>query len=212
MKVYDRSKHSDNITRDVAKTTSAKAKDIARSAATNIKNNKQDTFAIAKDTAQLTYMEMQKSIKQGWDKTRAWLAVGAAIAATFAQKNMRKAQEKLEDVQKNMQKMQDPLQSNVRSSLTKISNVIGQNTTRAVSSIQQTTTRAKELQNSWLEQSAQRQRKRKRAKMVFRWGLIFGVALALLYSPIAGSEMRQRIGKGWQQSSAFFKKNVGLSA
>jgi hypothetical protein len=215
MKVSDRSKHSNNMTRTVAKTTSAKAKDIARSTSKNLRNNKQDTFASAKDTTQLSYAQMQKNIKQGWNKTRAWLAVGVAIVITFAQKSMRKAQKNIETAQKNLQKMQGPLQSNVRSGLTKTSDVIGKSTSKAVSGFQQATTRAKELQDSWQEQSAQRQRKRKRAKTVFRWGLIFGVALALLYSPIAGSEMRQRFGKGCQQSVAFFRswnRNVGLPA
>lgn len=215
MKIYDRSKPSNNTTRNVAKTSSATAKDIARNTATNVKNTTQDTFATAKDTAQLTYAEVQKGLQQSWDKTRAWLAFVAAIAATFAQNNMRKAQEKLEDAQENLQKIQGPLQNNVRSSLAKTSDVIGKSTSKAKYGFQQATTRAKELQDTWQEQSAERQRKRKRAKSLFRWGLIFGVALALLYSPVAGSDVRQRIGKGWQQSSAFLRsrnRNASFSA
>ncbi len=209
MKVYDRNKHSKNPTRNVADTMSTKAKNIALFTPKTPGNNKQDTLASAKDMAQLTYTQMQKSIQQGWNKTRTWLAVGAAIAVTFAQQNMRKAQENLEKAQKSLQKMQTFLQSNVRSGIAKTSDVIGQSTSKASLSFQQATTRAKELQHSWQQQSAQRQRKRKRAKIAFRWGLIFGVVLALLYSPIAGSEMRQRISKGWRQSSAFLRRNVG---
>src|SRR5262249_53428608 len=119
--------------------------------------------------------------------------------------------------QKNMQKMQGPLQKNVRSGLAKTSDVLGKSTSKATDSLKQATTRAKELQESWQEQSIQRQRRRKRAKIVFRWELIFGVALALLYSPIAGSEVRQRIGKGWQESSAYFRnrnrnRRLGVAA
>ena len=209
MKIYDRSK---DTTRNTAKTTSAKANNIARFTPKNLMNNKQEILASTKDMAQLTSVQMQKSIQQGWNKTRTWLAVGAAIAVTFAQQNMRKAQENLEKAQKSLQKMQTFLQSNVRSGIAKTSDVIGQSTSKASLSFQQATTRAKELQHSWQQQSAQRQRKRKRAKIAFRWGLIFGVVLALLYSPIAGSEMRQRISKGWQQSSAFLRRNVGAWA
>jgi gas vesicle protein len=208
MKVYDRSKHSKNTTRNIAKTTSAKANNIARFTPKNLRNDKQEILASAKDMAQLTSAQMQKSIQQGWNKTRTWLAIGAAIAVTFAQKNMRQAQKNLEKAQKSLQEMQNSLQSNIRSGMAKTSDVIGKGTSKASFSFQQATTRAKELQHSWQEQSAQRQRRRKRAKMAFRWGLIFGVVLALLYSPIAGSEMRQRISKGWQQSSAFLRRNV----
>jgi hypothetical protein len=215
MKLYDRSKLGNNSVRSVAKTTSAKAKDVARSTSKDLRNNTQDTFASAKDTAQLTYAQMQKSMQQSWDKARAWLVVGAAIVATFAQENMRKAQKNLNKAQENLQKVQGPLQSNVKSSLAKTSDVLGKSTSQAKYGLKQASTRAKEVQDSWQEQSTKRQLKRKRAKTVFRWGLIFGVALAVLYSPIAGSEMRQRIGKGCQQSYAFFRgrnRNVGYPA
>ncbi len=208
MKVYDRSKQSKNTTRNIAKITSAKANNSVRFTPKNLRNNKQETLANTKDIAQLTYAQMQKSIQQGWNKTRTWLAIGAAIAVTFAQKNMRQAQKNLEKAQKSLQKTQISLQSNIRSGMAKTSDVIGKSTSKAGLSFQRAATRAKELQHSWQEQSIQRQRRRKRAKMAFRWGLIFGVVLALLYSPIAGSEMRQRISKGWQQSSAFLRRNV----
>jgi hypothetical protein len=215
MELYEKSKPSRNKASKVAKTTSAKAKDLVRSTSQRLQKNRPDSFASAKDTTQLTYAEMQKNVKQGWDKTRTWLAVGIALAATFIQQNMRKAQEKLEQAQKNLQEMQGPIQSNVRSGMTKTSDVIGKSTIKARSGFQQATTKAKERQSSWQEQSTQRQRRRKQAKALFRWGLICGVALALLYSPMTGSEMRQRLGKGWQQSSAFLRsrrRNVGVLA
>jgi hypothetical protein len=160
----------------------------------------------------LAYVQVRKSTKMGWSKTLVWLTTAAAIADAFiqenkrkAQKNLKKAQKNMQKAQKNMQKAQGPLQSNVRASLAKASEAIGKSTSQAQYGLKQATTRAKEVQESWQEQSARRQRKRKRARMVFRWGLIAGVALALLYSPIAGSEVRQRIGKGWQQSSTYFR-------
>src|SRR6266550_8583587 len=152
MKLYDRSKVGNNSVKSVAKTTSAKAKDVARSTSKDLRNNTQDTFASAKDTAQLTYAQMQKSMKQSWDKARAWLVVGAAIAATFAQENMRKAQMNLEKAQKKLQKVQGPLQSNVKSGLAKTSDVLGKGTSQAKYGLKQASTRAKEVQDSWQEQ------------------------------------------------------------
>ena len=213
MKLYERSKPSKRKVRKVVKTTSAKAKDVARSTSKNVRNSAQETFANAKDTVQLAYTEVEKSMKLGWNKTLTWLAIATGIVVPFLQKNMQKAQNNLEKAQKNMQKMQGPLQKNVRSGLAKTTDVFGKTTSKATDSLKLAMTRAKDLQDSWQEQSVQRQRRRKRAKMVFRWGLLFGVALALLYSPIAGSEVRQRIGKGWQESSTYFRnRNRRLGA
>jgi gas vesicle protein len=205
MKLYGISNLRLGKARNVAQTTSAKAKDVARSTSKNVRstsksvrNSAQDTLASAKDTVQLAYTQVQKSMKAGWNKILVWLTSAIAIAGAFIQKNMCKAQ-------KNLQKMQGSLQSNVRSSSAKTSKVIGNGTSKAQYGLKLATTRAQEMQEAWQEQSARRQRKRKRARMLFRWGVISGVALALLYSPIAGSETRQRIGKGWRQSYAYFR-------
>ncbi len=205
MKLYDRSKPSNYKTRKVVQTTSAKAKDVARSTSKNVRDSAQDTFASAKDTVQLAYMQVQKSMKAGWYKALVWLTTRANTAGDFLQENTRKTQKNLKKAQKNLQKMQDPLQENIRSSLAKTSAVLSKGTSTAQYSLQQARTRAREMQEARQEQSAQRQRKRQRAKTVFRWGLISGVVLALLYSPIAGSEARRRISKGCQQSYAFFR-------
>jgi len=205
MKLYAKSKPNNHKVTEVAHTTSTKAKDVARSTSNNVRASAQNTIASAKDTVQLGYAQVEKSMKLGWDKTLTWLTIGVGIAGTLLQKNMQKAQKNLEQAQKKVQKVQGPLQSNVTSSLAKTSDIIGKSTNKATDSLKQATTKAKEMQEAWQEQSAERQHKRKRAKTVFRWGLIFGVALALLYSPMAGSEARQRLSKGWQQSSAYFR-------
>src|SRR2546430_4153225 len=220
MKLYGISNPRLGKARNVAQTTSAKAKDAARSTSKNVRftsknvrNSAQDTLASAKDTVQLAYAQVQKSMKVGWNKTLVWLTTTVAIAGAFIQKNMHKAQKNLKKAQKNLQKMQGPLQSNVRSGLAKTSEVIGKGTSKTQYGLKLATTRAQEMQESWQEQSARRQRKRKRAKMLFRGGVIAGVALAVLYSPIAGSEVRQRIGKGWQQSYAYFRnRRQGVAA
>jgi len=227
MKLYGISNPRLGKARNGAQTTSAKAKDAARSTSKNVRftsknvsNSAQDTFANAKDTVQLAYAQVQKSMKVGWNKTLVWLTTAVAIAGAFiqknmhrAQKNLKKAQKNLQKAQKNLQKMQGPLQSNIRSGLAKTSEVIGKGTSKTQYGLKLATTRVQEMQESWQEQSARRQRKRKRAKMLFRGGVIAGVALALLYSPIAGSEVRQRIGKRWQQSYAYFRnRRQGVSA
>jgi hypothetical protein len=205
MKLFERSKPNKRKVTEVAQTTSTKAKGVARSTSNNVRTSAQNTIASAKDTIQLAYAQVDKRMKLGWDKTLTWLTIGTGIANTLLQKNMQKAQKNLAKAQKKVQKVQGPLQSNVKSSLVKTSDMIGKSTSKATDSLKQATTKAKEMQEAWQEQSAKRQRRRKRAKTVFRWGLISGVTLALLYSPMAGSEARQRLSKGWQQSYTYFR-------
>ncbi len=199
MKLYDKSNHSVYKTKDLVQKPSANAQDVAQSTYKNAGNIMQDPWARAKDTAQLASAQVEKRMKLGMDKTRAWLAVGIGIASTLLHKNKYTAQKKLETAQKNLQDMQGPLQRNVRSSLTKTVGALSDSTLKARESLNQATTRAKEMQELWQEQYIQRQRKRKRAKMIFRWGIVAGAVLALLYTPIAGSEVRQRLAKEWQQ-------------
>jgi hypothetical protein len=208
MKLYERSKPSNHKVSKVTNMTSAKAHKVARSSSKDIKdikNSAQDTLASAKDTVQLAYAEVEKSMRRGWNKTLTWLALAVSIVVPILQKNMQKAQNNINKVQKNLEKIQGPVQSNVRSKLARTSQALGKSTSAAQGSLQQARTRAKEMQVSWQEQSIQRQRRRERAKRAFRWGIVLGVVVALLYSPIAGSEARQRISQGWQQSFAYFR-------
>ena len=79
---------------------------------------------------------------------------------------MRKAQGNLEKAQKKLQDISDPLQSNVRKTV----EVVNTGTVKARQGLNQATTRAKEMQESWQEQSIQRQHKRKRSKDDFPLG------------------------------------------
>jgi hypothetical protein len=213
MKLYERYKPSNDSISEAVQAQSAKAKDVVRSTSSNVSASAQDTLASAKNTLQSTYAQVEKSMKLGWDKTLAWLTLGTGIVGTFLQKNMQKTQNQLEKAQKNMQKVQGPLQSNVKAGLAKTSDVLDKSTSIATDSLKQATAKAKEMQETWQYFSAERQRRRKRAKSVFRWGMIFGVLLALLYSPMAGSEARQRLSKGCQQSYAYFRnRKLGAAA
>ena len=219
MKLYERVKPSNhNKASKITKMILAKASKVAPSTSKNLKDSAQDTLASAKDTVQLAYAEVEKSMRQSWNKTLTWLALVASIVVPILQKNMQKAQDNLNKAQKTLGQIQGPLQSDVRSRLAQTSQALGKSTSAARSSLKQATTRAKEMQLSWQERSIQRQLKRKQARRAFRWGIVLGVVVALLYSPIRGSEARQRISQGWQQSFAYFKnrnrkeaKNPSLS-
>ncbi len=57
----------------------------------------------------------------------------------------------------------------------------------------------KDVQESVQDQLASYARKRRRAKMLFRLGLLVGVTLAFLYTPWPGADVRRRLSAWWQQ-------------
>jgi uncharacterized protein YoxC len=205
MKLYERVKLSNHKANNITKMTPAKASKMARSTSKKLKGSTQDTVASVKDTVQLAYSEVEKNMRQGWNKTLTWLTLAISIVVPILQKNMQKAQENINNAQRTLEKIQGPLQSTVRSKLTKTSQTLGKGTSTARDSLKQATTRAKEMQLSWQERSIQRQLRRQRARRAFRWGIVLGIVVALLYSPIRGSEARQRISQAWQQSFAYFR-------
>ncbi len=205
MKLYERVKPSNHKAGKITKMISAKASKVAPSTSKNLKDSAQDTLTSAKDTVQLAYAEVEKNMRQGWNKTLTWLALAVSIVVPILQKNMQRAQDNLNKAQKTLEQTQGPLQSNVRSRLAQTSQALSKSTSAARDNLKQATIEAKEMQLSWQEQSIQRQLRRKRAKRAFRWGIVLGVVVALLYSPIRGSDARQRLNQGWQQSFAYFK-------
>ncbi len=57
------------------------------------------------------------------------------------------------------------------------------------------------MQDSWQDRVESYQRKRARAKFLFRLGLVAGLVFILLYAPWPGSETRRQLGDLWQQLS-----------
>jgi len=77
---------------------------------------------------------------------------------------------------------------------------------KASQGIAQVTSGAQDLRDSVQDRYASYQRRRQRARTLFRWGLVIGIVLALLYTPVPGEEVRRRIGEQWEQ----YKGYMGL--
>jgi len=57
----------------------------------------------------------------------------------------------------------------------------------------------KDVQDSLQDRVEAYQRKRARAKFLFRMGLVVGIVATLMYTPWPGSQMRQLVVAYWQQ-------------
>lgn len=154
-----------------------------------------ETLASAKDTAQSAYTQVQEGMRVRWSRARAWMAISIGILVALLQKNMQQAQKNWEQAQQNLQEMQ----SNVGPRLSKSLQAIGERTGKARQSVSQAAVRAQEMKGLWQEQAIERKQRRKRAKMMFRAGLIIGAVAALLYTPLAGPETYQRLVRHFQR-------------
>src|SRR5579883_1251392 len=118
---------------------------------------------------------VQENIGSGWMKALAMLQAGLGLAQIITEKNKR-------DASKNIKETQGNLES-------------GWNKTQRMFSkrSQQATATAKDMRDTAQKQLARYKRRRRRARTIFRMGLVLGVVLALLYAPFPGSEIRRRI-------------------
>jgi gas vesicle protein len=112
-----------------------------------------------------------------------------------AQKQMGRAQGSLSDtLQSSLSQTSDAVQTG----LSAAQDFVGQSVQGAGKSLKQVQKSVQETQKSMKQQAARAARKRRRTKMVFRLGLLIGMAFVLLYTPWPGSETRQRLVDYWQ--------------
>jgi hypothetical protein len=181
--------------KDVAQSAYGNAKDVAQSAYGSAKDVTLSTYATAKDAARSTYSNVEDNVKTGLDKTQGALAASAGLAKGLLQDNKRQAKKNLKKAQKNLHRAQHRAESG----FARTQDMIGQSTQKVNKRMERAASNAKDLKESVQEQYAHYQRKRKVGRALFRWGLILGVIVTLLYTPIAGSEVRQRIFQQWQR-------------
>jgi gas vesicle protein len=141
--------------------------------------------------------DFQDTVSPVWSKTQDTVQSGMdtlSKQSAIAQKNLAKASKK---AQKNLRQMQKVARKRFQSGMATTQDLWQQGTEKAATS-------ARDFRDSVQEQYKRRQRKRSRARALFRWGLVIGVVAALLYAPLSGSETRQRLMAQWQELRATF--------
>ena len=184
--------------------------------------NKQAKKNLKKAQKNLSSLQgtLQESVLSGLAKTQEYLSprqaalqTGLSVAqdvmsknARSASKNLRRAQKK---AQKNLSSLQGTLQESVQSSLAKTqdtlqsglgtaTDVLAKTTKTASKNLKKVTSNVKDVQDSLQDRIEAYQRKRARAKFLFRMGLLAGIVLALLYTPWPGTQTRQQLAGYWQ--------------
>ena len=194
-----------------AQDVKSKARGVAQSAASTV----QDVSSKAKDVAQATASTVQDTVQSGLTRTQKMLLVGLDLGQNLLRRNFRRrnlnkqARKNLKKAQKNLSTLQGTLQESVQSGLSKTqdtlqsglgtaTDVLGKTTKTAGKNLKKVTSNVKDVQDSLQDRIEAYQRKRARAKFLFRMGLLAGIVLALLYTPWPGTQTRQQLAGYWQ--------------
>src|SRR6266700_3496502 len=174
--------------------------------------NFQDNVA---ETAKPRLATTQQVLQSGFSTAQETLQSSLDNAQGAFAKNSKKAQKNLKKAQKDLQKLQSSVQSTVsdkvstglsrtQDALSKSSEVLSKGSQEASKKLAATAASAQDFRASVQEQIERYQSKRARARTLFRWGLVFGVVLALLYTPYPGAEIRKRIMAQWDNYRSYF--------
>jgi gas vesicle protein len=148
---------------------------------------------------------VQDSVAYTWAKAQDTIQTSVDVAQAAIQKNSDLAQKKLNKAQKQAMKNLATMQSSVVTpSLLKAQDVLTKSSTQAGKGLMQAASSAKDVRDAVQDQYTSYVSKRKRARAMFRWGLVIGVVLAILYAPVAGSELRSRLAAQWQNYRSYF--------
>jgi gas vesicle protein len=145
---------------------------------------------------------IQDYVQPGVQKVSDTLQSGTTLAQAALLENAKKAQKNLKKAQDNLQDLQAAMQENLGSGLAATQDVLSKRSQQASQTWQQIASSAKDTSEDLQDRYASYVQKRKHARALFRWGLVVGVVLALLYSPLTGEEVRRRVSEQFNQIRA----------
>jgi hypothetical protein len=182
--------------------TYANTRDAARNILARARETAQSRFKTSRKATQNTLTKAQHSTKVGLNKAQNWLAVVMSVASAigaFLYEMRRKTQKKLKQTPIFLAKTTTPI-------VEKTQDVLITSTKKAGKSLQKAADNTKGVKESLQGRYTDYRRRHRRHRALFRIGLLAGVVLAFFYTPIAGSDIRQRIAKQWQRYRPHFKR------
>ena len=175
----------------------------------NQKKSRKD-MKLARKNMKKRQRQLQANIREnlgsGWMKAVAMLQAGLGLAQIITEKNKRDVSKNIKQAQKQARKNLKEMQGNLGSGWGKTQRILGRRAKSVSKPISQATESAKDMRDIAQKKLARYKRRRRRARTIFRVGLLVGVVLALLYAPFPGSEMRHRIASQVEQYRAKLAK------
>ncbi len=153
------------------------------------------------------------TVRSGVAKSQDVLLEGLDVTQELLKDQQKRPAKKLKKAQKRARKDVKNLQGSVKSGLSQTQDMLlsglsttqdalDKNTRRASKSLKMAQKNLKNTRNSMQSRLERRGRKRQRAKIVFRLGLLSGFVLVILYTPWPGSEIRHQLVELWNGFSS----------
>jgi hypothetical protein len=153
---------------------------------------------------------IQATLRSGVSKTLEVLQMGLGVAQEVLEQNMKRANKNLRKTRKTLKNLQGTLQDNMQSGLSQTQDVLltgvgttqdvlGKSAQGAAKGLKKAQENLEDTRASFQTQMKRRASRRRRAKTIFRLGLLSGIVLALFYAPWPGSETRRRLVENWQR-------------
>ena len=161
---------------------------------------------LTQDNIQTASAQAQKKVQKSLNKAQDAANKQAAQASAGLAKAQQKLGKAWGGVQDTLGGVQDTLQDNVQTSTAKFSKTLDKGTKKATKNLTKATTNIKGMRDNAQDRYEHHLRKQQRARSMFRWGLVIGVVLALLYTPKPGVEMRAQLATWWQH----YRTRLGL--
>ncbi len=208
----DRVKEIGEKVKDIAQTTSSNVRDSVQSGVDKTQEAMmtrlglvQELFKNNEQKAQKNLIKAQQNIRAAQERLQPHeeqamtaLSTGLDVAQGILLEVLQKKY-----LWKKLKKLQDSMQENLEMGRDKAQEALSQSSQKASKSISQVASNAKDLKDVMQDRYESYRRRRKGAQILFRWGLLTGFVLILLYTPIPGSEFRSRLVIRWQQYRSF---------
>lgn len=154
---------------------------------------------VFEDRLQPAWAKTQEVLQVGREATQDTLQNAWETSQHVLEKRMKRARKQLRKTRKNLKHMQKAAQENLKSGWATTQDTVGEGSQLVSRSLMQLGSNAKDASKAVQKRYKHYQRKRTRARKLFRWGLVVGLILALLFAPASGAETRRRLAAFWEQ-------------
>jgi len=169
-----------------------------------LKQARKDARKTMKHEVRPRWEKAQDTLSSGLNTAQNTLSSGFESAQDIIAHNTKQAQKNLMRAQKNLKKSYQSMQHAAVPAISHTVDAFSKGTRQAGHGFNQAVGNVTDFKDSVQGQYKHYQRKRARARTLFRFGLVTGVILALLYAPYPGSEVRERIVAQWRKYRSSF--------
>jgi ABC-type transporter Mla subunit MlaD len=169
------------------------------------------------DRLQPTLSKTQELLQEGRETAQDTLQSGWETSQRALKKNAKRARKRLKKTQKNLKHMQKAVQENVESGLSRVQENLKsgwsatqdtvEGSQQVLKRLTQVGSNARDTRKAMQKRYKHYQRKRARGRASFRWGLVMGFVLTLLFTPVAGAETRRHLMLFWERYKQYFRQD-----